>query len=189
MQIDDEPGMNTDGDSSRLNRQKELIGLIKLIAAAFIVALLIKNLVIINALVTSGSMENTIMTDTRMLGFRLAYVLDKPERGDIILFRYPDDESQTFVKRVIGLPGETLEIVDGLVYIDGSEVPLEEPYLKEAAEGSFGPFVVPAGCYFVMGDNRNDSLDSRFWRNKYVEEDNILGQAFWKYWPKPAILE
>lgn len=123
------------------------------------------------------------MPGDRVFGNRLAYVFSEPERFDIIIFKYPDDESQLFIKRVIGLPGETVEIRDGNIYIDGSEEPLDDVDTKETMEGSFGPYTVPEGCYFVMGDNRNNSRDSRYWEHTFVSEDEILGKAVFRYWP------
>ena len=105
----------------------------------------------------------------------------------IVIFRYPDDESQLFIKRIIGLPGETVEIIDGKIYIDGSSQPLQDVNTKETPLGSFGPFKVPENCYFVMGDNRNNSLDSRYWKNTYVRRDEILGKAIFRYWPLDTI--
>lgn len=154
---------------------------VKVIALAVIIALFLNYFVIINSNVPSGSMEPTIMTGSRMIGFRLSYTFSEPERGDIIIFKYPDDTSINYVKRIIGLPGETVEIKDGCVYIDG-EV-LEEDYLEVVTEGDFGPYEVPEGCYFVMGDNRNNSHDSRYWDNTYVPEENIIGKALLCYWP------
>lgn len=88
------------------------------------------------------------------------------------MFEYPVDEKQTYIKRVIGLPGETVEIRDGHIYIDGSEKPLEEDYLKETWiwENDGYTFEVPEGCYFVLGDNRNDSEDGRLWANEAIKE-------------------
>ena len=94
-----------------------------------------------------------------------------------------------FIKRIIGLPGEKVEIIDGKVYINDSKEPLEEDYIKEEMEGSFGPYDVPEGCYFMMGDNRNDSLDSRFWNDKYVKKDAILGKAKLQYYPKIKLIK
>ncbi len=107
--------------------------------------------------IPSGSMENTIMTGDRVIGNRFAYSFSDPQRFDIIIFRYPDDESQLFIKRIIGLPGETVEIQDGKIYLNGSDEPLEDVQTKETMVGSFGPYTVPENSYFVMGDNRNDS--------------------------------
>lgn len=164
---------------------REVMSWVLNFAIALGIALLIKNFLIINADVPTGSMENTIMPGDRFLGNRLAYLIDGPERGDIVVLKYPDDESETYVKRVIGLPGETVEILDGKIYIDGSTEPLEEDYLKEEWTVATGPytFEVPEGSYFVMGDNRNDSWDARYWKNTYVAKDKILGKALFLYWP------
>jgi signal peptidase I len=112
-------------------------------------------------------------------------LLSEPERGDIVIFKFPDDESQKFIKRIIGLPGEKVVIEDGKIYINDSEVPLEETYLKEEWVVGTGPyeFNVPEGCYFVMGDNRNDSNDARFWDNTYVTAEEIIGKAEFIYYP------
>lgn len=146
------------------------------------VALFLNSFVIVNARVTSGSMENTIMTKDRVLGLRFSYWFSDPERGDIVIFEYPDDESKNYIKRIIGLPGETVEIVQGQVYVNGEA--LDEPYLLEEPHGSFGPYQIPDGHYFMLGDNRNNSKDSRFWVNKYVSEEQILGKAYWVYYPQ-----
>ena len=128
-------------------------------------------------------MEQTIMTGDRVFGNRLAYMNKEPERFDIVIFKYPDDPSQLFVKRVIGLPGETVNIVDGKVYINDSEEPLDDSFCPEAPEGSFGPYTVPEDCYFMLGDNRNHSMDSRYWTNTFVEKDAIEAQVAVRYWP------
>lgn len=171
------------------NMKKEVLSWVKMIVFALVLALLINNFIIVNATVPSSSMENTIMKESRMIGFRLSYMFSEPQRGDIIIFKYPDNENENFVKRVIGLPGETIEIVDGEVYIDGGDTPLEEDYLKETPLGSFGPFTVPENSYFVMGDNRNNSHDSRYWDHKYVSQSRILGKAIFSYWPSIHLLK
>ena len=106
-----------------------------------------------------------------------------PQRYDIVIFYYPDDEKQKFIKRVIGLPGETVTIRDGKVYINDSTEPLRDDFCPETPVGDFGPYEVPEGCYFMLGDNRNVSKDSRYWLNPYVEKDKIIGKAFLRYWP------
>lgn len=161
----------------------ELIQWMIALAVALAAAFIINSFLLVNAQIPSGSMEDTIMPGDRVFGNRLAYVFSEPERFDIIIFKYPDDESQLFIKRVIGLPGETVEIRDGNIYIDGSEAPLDDVKTKETMEGSFGPYTVPEGCYFVMGDNRNNSRDSRYWEHTFVSEDEILGKAVFRYWP------
>ena len=108
------------------------------------------------------------MPGDRLLGLRLTYLFSDPQRGDIVVFKYPVDESVNYIKRIIGLPGETVEIRDSKVYINGSETPLEEDYLKEEwvdVNDGF-TFQVPEDCYLMMGDNRNDSSDARYWQAK-----------------------
>ena len=85
------------------------------------------------------------------------------------------------------MPGETVNIVDGTVYVDGKQI--KEDYLKEEPQGSFGPFEVPENSYFVMGDNRNNSNDARFWENTYVTEDKIIAKAVIKYWPNIKLIK
>lgn len=164
---------------------KEILSWVIPFASALVVALLLKNYVIINADIPTGSMENTIMPGNRLIGSRLSYLRDGPERGDIVIFRYPDNEEELYVKRVIGLPGETVDVRDGHIYIGGSEVPLTEDYLKEewtVATGDYH-FQVPEDSYLMLGDNRNDSWDARYWNNTYVQREKILGKAVVIYWP------
>lgn len=175
------PNQTENPENPKKSILREIISWIVTVAVAIFIALFIVNFIIINSNIASGSMESTIMTGDRLFGNRLAYTFSEPERGDIIIFEYPDDPEQLYVKRIIGLPGETVEIKDGVTYIDG--VPLDEPYLNETPTGDFGPYVVPEGCYFVMGDNRNNSNDSRYWVNTYVPEEAIVAKASIIYWP------
>ena len=119
----------------------------------------------------------------RVIGNRLAYTFGDPQRGDIAIFKFPDDESQLFIKRVIGLPGDKIQIINGLVYVNDSAEPLEEDYLPEEPTGDFGPFYVPEDSYFMLGDNRNYSKDSRLWENTYVKRDKVLAKAVLRYFP------
>lgn len=168
---------------------KEVLSWVVTIAAAVALALFLNRVVLINATIPSGSMENTIMEEDRLLGLRLAYLNSKPERGDIIIFKYPDNEAENYIKRIIGLPGETVDIREAKIYINGSDTPLEEPYLKEEWVIETGPyhFEVPDNSYLVLGDNRNNSLDARYWKNTYVSEDKILGKAWFRYYPFHSI--
>ena len=109
----------------------ELVSWIMYFAVAIIIALFLKTFVIINATVPTGSMENTIMTNDCIMGLRLAYTISEPKRGDIIIVKYPDDETQKYVKRIIGLPGDNIYIENGEIYINGSVTPYQESYLKE----------------------------------------------------------
>jgi len=171
------------------NLLKEALSLLGTMAVAALVVFLLKELVMINAYIPSGSMEHTISPGDRLIGNRLAYISEGPERGDIVIFQYPDDETQLFVKRVIGLPGETIVIEDAKVYLGEDKVLLEEDYLKETWIVDNGPytFTIPEDCYLVLGDNRNNSKDARYWKNTYVEGEKILGKAIFRYWPFDSI--
>jgi signal peptidase I len=118
-----------------------------------------------------------------------AHIFRAPRRGDVIVFKFPLDPSRDFIKRVIGVPGDTVEIKGGKVYINGA--PLVEPYEQAAPNYTYGPKTVPPGQYFVLGDNRNNSYDSHAWQQQcsaqqtcdFVPEENIIGQAWISYWP------
>lgn len=165
--------------------KKELRSWILTIVFTVAAIFVLKNYIIINASVPTGSMENTIMPGDNLLGYRLAYLTEEPERGDVIFFYFPDDETQKYVKRIIGLPGESVYIRDGEIYIDDATTPLEEPYLKEEWLVGVGPyeFDIPEGAYLVLGDNRNSSQDARYWMNPYVTKDKIIGKAVFTYFP------
>lgn len=170
-------------EPEKLDIKGEIFSWIKVLFFSVLIAWVIGNFVLMIAYIPSGSMENTLQIDDKVIGLRFAYKFQKPERKDIIMFKYPDDENKDFIKRIIGKPGDTVNIVDGKVFINNSKKPLDEPYLKETPTGNFGPYVVPDGCYFVLGDNRNNSLDSRFWKHKFVKKEKILAKAVVRFWP------
>ena len=158
---------------------KEVISWILVFVIAFGLATFINKVIIFKVEVPSGSMEDTIMIGDRAITYRLAYLFSDPKRGDIVVFPFPDDESVDYIKRIIGLPGDTVEGKGGLVYINGK--PLNEPYVMAPIDSDFGPYEVPEDGYFMMGDNRNNSADSRFWENKFVARNKIKGKALLKY--------
>ena len=162
---------------------KEIRDYVFLIALAFVLAFLMNKFVYANAEVPTGSMLPVVEPGDRLIVNRLAYLFEDPQRGDIVMFAYPDDESENYLKRIIGLPGEKVEIKKGLVYINDSKEPLSEPYLNDPPNGDFGPYTVPKGCYFMLGDNRDESKDARYWDNKYVKKEKIVGKAWLKYYP------
>jgi signal peptidase I len=170
------------------------------IIVAIILALIIRTFIVQAFKIPSGSMEDTLaigdhilvskfiygmkipFTDTRFLKIR------DPKRGDVMVFEYPEDPSKDFIKRVIGTPGDTVEVKDKKVYVNGTlyENPHEvhkEPEIipkEQNPRDNMGPVKVPADSYFMMGDNRDRSYDSRFWG--FVKYDKIKGLAFIKYW-------
>ncbi|MDO5363150.1 MAG: signal peptidase I [Blautia sp.] len=181
----------------------EIWDYIKMIIVVVLIVAVVNNVVLINAKIPSESMEKTVMTGDRLFGYRLAYGINldlfgkqivskkfkDPERFDIVIFKYPDDESQLYIKRLIGLPGETVEIKGGKVYIDGAETPLDDSFTPEMPRPEdLGPYVVPEDCYFMMGDNRNHSWDSRRWENTFVQFDQIVGKAIVRYFPSIKLL-
>ena len=144
---------------------KEILPYVLIIVAA----LLLNTFIIINARIPSASMETTIMTGERVFGNRLAYKVSDPKRYEIAIFKFPDDESRLFVKRVIGLPGDTIELRNGAVYINGVNDMENETFISTNLGDDFGPYVVPEDCYFMMGDNRAHSNDFRFWDHTCVQ--------------------
>jgi signal peptidase I len=129
--------------------------------------------------VSGECMQPHLYTGERVLANKLTYHLSSPKRGDIVIFDYPKDVSQVYVKRVVGLPGETVAIQAGQVFIDGK--PLAEPYRVYAAHGDMAAQAIPRSQYFVMGDNRDVSDDSRYWGD--LPRQDIIGRAVACYWP------
>lgn len=172
----------------KLMRRIDIIDWIRSILMALMAALFLTQVLVVNAQVPTRSMESTINVGDRVIGNRLSYQFYKPQRGDIVIFRFPDDENQFYIKRIIGLPGEQVTIQGGEVYINDSPVPIDSSYVKGELQGNYGPYEVPEGSYFVLGDNRMQSWDSRFWDNTYVAEEKILGKALFRIVPDPKWL-
>lgn len=165
----------------------EILSYIKIIILAVIIAFLCDTFLIVNAQVPTSSMKSTIMNGDRIIGNRLAYIFSTPQRGDIVIFKFPDDESEKYVKRIIGLPNDIVEIMkdsNGIVHVYINGAMIDEPYINEPMSTTvdYQNYVVPDGHYFMMGDNRNNSLDSRYWDNKYVAKNKILAKALLKYY-------
>lgn len=188
-------GNRRKGKKQSVNWKREIISWICIFIIAGGCAFILDTYIIANSFVPTGSMENTIMSESRIIGSRLTYRFSEPQRGDIAVFVFPDDKAKGittyYVKRIIGLPGETIDIVDGKVYVNGSDIPIDEPYLKEPMEMNGKDhlhYEIPEGHYFMMGDNRNNSNDSRFWEEKYVPRKDLLAKVYLEYFPKPQIL-
>ena len=168
---------------------REIWSWVSILAIAALIAFVLNTFIIANSRVPSGSMENTIMTGDRLIGSRLSYKFSDPKRGDIIIFRWPDDESIYFVKRIIGMPGDTVRISKGKVYLNNSGIPLDEPYIKEEMiPEEDAEYKVPENSYFMLGDNRNNSADSRRWRNTFVHKDKIVAKVLFEYFPRIKII-
>ena len=160
------------------------------IVIAVILALIIRKFVIQAYKIPSGSMLETLQIGDHILVNKFIYYFKEPERGDIIVFKYPKDQKRDFIKRLIGLPGETLEIKDKKVFINGEL--LDEPYavFKDTetfyfnpyarTRDNYGPRIIPENCYFMMGDNRDYSQDSRYWG--LLDRELIEGKALLIYW-------
>jgi len=160
--------------------------IVETIVIALVLAFLIRTFVVQTFWIPSGSMEPTLLVGDRIMAYKLFYGIDDVKRGDIIIFKFPLDPHKDFVKRVIGLPGDTVEIRDKKVYINGKR--LIEPYAVHLdrwnmgfPRDEYGPVKVPSGSLFVLGDNRDSSEDSRYWG--YVPQKNIIGEVFLIYWP------
>ena len=159
---------------------------LSLIAIALCLALVIRTFVAEPRYIPSDSMLPTLHTGDRLVVEKISYLFHPPQFGDIIVFQppielqrrgYPKD--QAFIKRVIGKPGEIITVADGKVYLNGQ--PLQEDYIAEPPNQPFPPVQVPSDEFFVMGDNRNDSNDSRYWG--FLPRKNIIGRAVFRFWP------
>ena len=170
------------------------------IAIAVLLALVIRTYLVQAFKIPSGSMEDTLAIGDHLLvskfiyGTKIPFVdtrvltVRDPHQGDVIVFEYPEDPSKDFIKRVVGVPGDVVEGKDKKVYVNGKhyenphEVHKEKDIIPKEMNprDTFGPLTVPPDSYFVMGDNRDRSYDSRFW--KFVRRDQIKGLAFIKYW-------
>ena len=180
-------------EKQKKSKLREAISFMTPIVVALIIAIFLKTCIFANIVIPTGSMLNTIQDGDRIIASRLAYINDEPQRYDIIIFKYPDDETQLFAKRIIALPGETIEVKNGIVYItdkNGNKSTARTDFITNCIPtGNFGPYTVPLGSYFVMGDNRNDSWDSRYWDNKTVKKGKIIGKVKFRYFPNPGKIE
>jgi len=167
---------------------------------ALLIALIIRTFIVQAFVIPSGSMENTLLIGDHIFvnkfifGTKIPFTgskilpLRNPKRGDVIVFIYPEDRSKDFIKRVIGVPGDEIKIINKQVYVN--DIPYRNPHevhkdsstlpAQDSHRDNLAPVRVPADSYFVMGDNRDNSYDSRFWG--FVKSPDILGLAFIKYW-------
>lgn len=151
------------------------------ILIAVVLAFFIRYFIVELYMVEGPSMRPTLVNGERLVVNKFIYRFKTPERGDVLVFRYPQDPSRDFIKRVIAIPGDTVEIKDGRVFVNGQL--LNETYILEKTRGSYPLSTVPQGRIFVMGDNRNNSEDSRFKDVGFVPFELIKGKAVVVFWP------
>mgnify|MGYP003584988351 FL=1 len=151
------------------------------ILIAVVLAFFIRYFIVELYMVEGPSMRPTLVNSERLVVNKFIYRFKQPERGDVLVFRYPRDPSRDFIKRVIAVAGDTIEIKDGRVFLNGQLQ--NEPYILEKTRSSYSLATVPEGTIFVMGDNRNNSEDSRFKDVGFVPLDMIKGKAVMVFWP------
>jgi len=158
---------------------KSLIREVLITAGLAVFIFLLLQTTIQSSIVDGSSMEPSLEDGQRLIVVKATYHFTDPERGDIVIIRPPPAPHKMWVKRIIGLPGDTIEVKNKTVFVNG--VSLEEPYIKERPRYPMAPFKVPEDNYFVLGDNRNDSTDSHYgWT---VSRDKIIGQVWLRIWP------
>ncbi len=186
---------------SRIGRKKSVFReYFEAICVAILLALFIRTFVVQAFKIPSGSMLPTLLIGDHLLvnkfiyGIKVPFTgqtlipIKSPQRGDVVVFRFPKDRSVDYIKRVVGIPGDTVEIKDKKVFVNGKpenniHAHYSSPTILDAnasPRDNFGPISVPEGHIFVMGDNRDNSYDSRFWG--FVDEKDVLGKAFILYW-------
>lgn len=165
--------------------QKEFVKTLVMLISIVLIFFTLNHTMFLLTNTPSESMLDTLQVGDKVYGNRLAYLKEEPERGDVIIFHPPDEPEKFYIKRLIGLPGEKVVIDDAKIYINDSEVPLEEDYLYEewTEDNDDMEYQVPESCYFMLGDNRNDSWDARFWENTYVEREALVARAECVYFP------
>jgi len=160
--------------------KKEFADWLETIIVAGILALIIRTFILATFFIPSGSMIPTFNIRDRVIGNKFIYKFYQPRRQDIIIFKYPVDEKIYFVKRLIGFPGDKIEIKNGNIFINDALLN-EDNYNIIKDTCNFGPILVPPRSYFVLGDNRGNSADSRYWG--FVPEKNLVAQAMFVFWP------
>ena len=179
--------------NSRQEHESSWLGeLGRTIALSVILALGIRTFVAEARWIPSESMVPTLKVYDKLIVDKLSYHFTDPQRGDIVVFSPTDNIMRdnpnlkdAFIKRVIGLPGEKVEVKGGRVYIN--DQPLRENYIEALPQYKYGPATVPPNSYLVLGDNRNNSYDSHFWG--FVPHDNIIGRAIVRFWPPNRVGE
>ena len=181
MHLENQPdNLPAEQDSDPLETRKTMRTLLEIFQTLLLAAVFyfIIDAVVGREMVQKISMEPTLVQGEILMVNKMAYKFDDPQYGDIVTFKYPLDPNLAYVKRVIGLPGDVVEVTGGQVYVNGQL--LYEPYISAAPEYE-GVWEVPQDDLFVLGDNRNPSADSHVWG--FVPKENLIGKAFLVYWP------
>jgi signal peptidase I len=161
-------------------RKKSMIReLLETVISAGIIAFIIITFIGQVTVVRGASMEPTLHDNERLIANKISYRFETPERGEIIIFRPPLEIKRNYIKRIIGVPGDEIEIANGEVYVNGEK--LEEFYIENRSHGNMPPTIVPDDSFFVLGDNRPNSSDSRYWG--FVPRKNVVGKAWVVFWP------
>ena len=173
----------------RSSVRKELIddalNWLRIVVSVLLFALLLFGFVVANAGVNQYSMQSTLLDGDRIVALRLAYVLRQPDVYDIVVF-FREPGGELYIKRVMGTPGDVVHIAGGEVYVNGQIT--RSDFVHGQPVGDLAPVTVPKGYVFVLGDNRNNSIDSRHWPEVFIPQENILGRAAIRYWPRPRVL-
>ena len=164
--------------------ENPIVEIIKTFGTAAVLAFGIRAFVAEARYIPSSSMEPTLEINDRLIIEKISYLLRSPKRGDVVVFSPTETLKEqkfkdAFIKRVIGLPGDTVEVKGGTVYVNDQA--LREKYIEEAPEYKYGPVAVPEDQYLVLGDNRNNSYDSHYWG--FVPRKNLIGRAVVRFWP------
>ncbi|RBP41144.1 signal peptidase I [Garciella nitratireducens] len=170
---------------TRKERKNECLEWIEAIIIAVIIASIIKFFFFEIIQVDGNSMYPTLHHKDRLIVNKISYIFHEPEVGDIVTFAYPSDTSVDFIKRIVAKEGDTVEIKNNYLYINGEKK--EEPYIYEKKMMDFPPVVVPSNSFFVLGDNRNNSRDSRYIDVGFLKKENIKGKAIFRIWPLDSI--
>ena len=165
--------------------KKEIKEWFEAIIIALVVALLIRGFIVEPYIVDGDSMLPTLHDGERLIIDKISYRFSKPDAGEIIVFKYPQNMKLNYIKRVVGIPGDEIYIHDGFVYING--ILNEESFIAEPTYGTYGPVIVPDNHYFVLGDNRNNSKDSRFSDVGFIPSNIIKGKPLIRIWPMDTI--
>ncbi|MHC2995058.1 MAG: signal peptidase I [Candidatus Atribacteria bacterium] len=161
-------------------RKKSMIReLLETVISAGIIAFIIITFIGQVTVVRGASMEPTLHDRERLIANKISYRFESPERNEIIIFKPPIGIKRNYIKRIIGIPGDKIEIVNGKIYVNDQA--LEEPYVKHRSYENMPPTIVPADSFFVLGDNRPNSSDSRYWG--FVPRKNVVGKAWVVFWP------